>query len=232
MATDRGGRALLLCLALGAASACAHHPPATEATLRIYLARHGQTDWNAAKRLQGWSDIHLNATGKEQAEALRARLEGVRLDAIYSSTLSRSRETAEIVRGSVPLESLDGLKEQSIGKFEGTRLDGSEPEAAEEFTRRSRDAADALDGGESANQHFERVRATMTAILARHASGSILIVGHGGTNQMILRSLLGLTAEQAAAVRQGNDELYLIEITAGHKPRLWKNVTEANLGDL
>ena len=68
-------------------------------TLRIYLARHGETDWNAARRLQGRTDTALNSTGRQQAAKLAEHLKGVRLDAIYCSTLSRSRETAEIVRG-------------------------------------------------------------------------------------------------------------------------------------
>src|SRR5215475_11690790 len=59
-------------------------------TLRIYLARHGETDWNAERRLQGRTDVPLNSTGRQQAAKLAERLKGVRLDAVYTSTLSRS----------------------------------------------------------------------------------------------------------------------------------------------
>ncbi|HVH93157.1 MAG TPA: histidine phosphatase family protein, partial [Candidatus Acidoferrum sp.] len=65
-----------------------------------------------------------------------------------------------------------------------------------------------------------------------HSSGTILIVGHSLTNQMILRALLGLTMQKATSIRQSNDELYLIELDLGNPPRLWKLITEANLGDL
>jgi probable phosphoglycerate mutase len=202
-------------------------------TLRIYLARHGETDWNAERRLQGETDTALNSTGRQQAAKLADRLKGVRLDAVYSSTLSRSRESAEIARGGVPLKSLAGLTERRIGKFEGKKLDRkSDPATAREYPKRSRDPDDELDGGESLNQFYARVHITLEDILRQHTSGAILIVGHAITNQMILRALLGLTLEQAISIRQANDELYLIELDAENPPHLWKLITEANLGDL
>ena len=202
-------------------------------TLRIYLARHGETDWNAERRLQGATDTTLNSKGRQQSAQLAERLKGVRLDAVYSSTQIRSRETAEIVRGEVPLKSLAGLNERRIGKFEGKKLDkSSDPATAQEYPKRSRDPDDELDGGESLNQFYERVRATFGDIRGQHSSGTILIVGHAITNQMILRALFGLTLQQATSIRQANDELYLIELDAGNPPRLWKLITETNLGDL
>ena len=73
------------------------HPASAQSTgtLRIYLARHGETDWNAERRLQGRTDTALNSKGRQQAAKLAERLKGIHLDAVYSSTLSRSRDTAE-----------------------------------------------------------------------------------------------------------------------------------------
>src|SRR5882762_9486073 len=82
-------------------------------TLRLYIARHGETDWNLAHRLQGWTDRPLDDTGRRQAMELAESLKGVRLDAIYSSTLSRSRDTAQAVAsGSLTVKSLPGLRER------------------------------------------------------------------------------------------------------------------------
>jgi broad specificity phosphatase PhoE len=202
-------------------------------TLRIYLARHGETDWNIERRLQGGIDTALNSTGRKQAAKLAEQLKGVRLDAVYSSALRRSQETAEIARGKAPLKSLVGLNERRAGKFEGKRRDRkTDPATLEEFTKRSRDPDDDLDGGESLSQFYERVRAAIADIRRQYRSGAILIVGHGYTNQMILRAIFDLTIEQALSIRQANDELYLIELEAGYAPRLWKMITEANLGDL
>jgi 2,3-bisphosphoglycerate-dependent phosphoglycerate mutase len=201
-------------------------------TLRIYLARHGETEWNVERRLQGGTDTALNATGRQQAAKLRDLLRGLRLDAVYSSTLSRSRETAEVVRGQVPLKSDAGLNERKLGKFEGRRVDASDPETAAEYKRRGNDPDDAFDGGESLNQFYERVRPTISSIREQHTTGTILIVGHQGTNRMILRALLGLTREQAQAVNQANDEVYLIELESGNSRRLWKLVPQTNLNKL
>jgi probable phosphoglycerate mutase len=201
----------------GGAATVASQAREAEPILRLYLARHGQTDWNVEGKLQGSVDIPLNATGREQAGQLRRRLVGVQLDAVYSSELRRSRETAEIARGSVPLTPLAGLNERRLGVFQG------HPGTAE-YERRSRDPDDTLDGGESLAQFFARVRTALDGILARHRSGAILIVGHGGTNQMIVRALFGLSAEQAASFQQGNDELYLCDLASGTPVRFWKLV--------
>ena len=223
----------LLCLAIF--FLLIDHPVRAQSTgmLRIYLARHGETDWNVERRLQGGIDTALNSTGRKQAAKLAERLKGIRLDAVYSSTLGRSRDTAEIARGDIPLKSLAGLSERRIGKFEGKKLDRTvDPATALEYPKRSRDPDDELDGGESLNQFYGRVRTTIEFIRSQHSSGAILIVAHAITNQMILRTIFNLTLQQAISIRQANDELYLIEIDAGNSPRLWKLITEANLGDL
>jgi probable phosphoglycerate mutase len=189
--------------------------PQRDNVLRLYLARHGETEWNRDRRLQGSADIALNDTGRRQAAALADRLRGVQLDAVYSSELKRSRETAAIVHGAAPLVTLAGLNERRLGVFEGQI-------SSAEYERRRQDPDDTLDGGESLSQFFARIHATLETLLQRHRSGTILIVGHGGTNQMIVRALFGLSAEKAAAFNQANDELYLCEIASGTARRFWK----------
>ena len=198
--------------------------------LRIFLARHGQTDWNAEHRLQGSIDTHLNATGRAQAESLSARLAGVRFDAVYSSRLSRTRETAAILHGGVPIDSLTDLDERNFGKFQGFVL-GSDSAKTAEYDRRSGALGDSLDGGETLEQHLARVSRAIDGIRRRHPSGTVLIVGHGLTNQLILKHLLELSWEQAGGITQANDELYLIEM-GGPRPRLWKWIGPGNLKDL
>src|SRR5438093_12451117 len=110
-----------LLLSLFVACACGSLPATAQApgTLRIYLARHGETEWNALGKMQGQTDIPLNAKGRKQALLLRDTLKGMKIDAVYSSTLSRSRDTAMAIGSTAPLTSLDGLREQHRGKFQG-----------------------------------------------------------------------------------------------------------------
>jgi broad specificity phosphatase PhoE len=217
---------VVLLLLVAPRGAIVPHAQAT-ASLRLYIARHGETDWNVQHRLQGWTDVPLNETGRKQAAALAESLKGVHIDAIYSSTLSRSRETAQTVAGStMTVTSLDGLRERNYGHFQG----GSD--SAAEYLRRTNDWSDRLDDGESLNQLLARARESLAQIRREHPAGNVLIVAHRITNQMILRALLDLTPEQTAPIVQDNDEVYLVEVDPGAKPRLWKLIREKNLGDL
>lgn len=90
--------------------------------MKLYFARHGETDWNVINRTQGWTDIPLNSTGVAQAEALREKLAKLdyAFDAVYTSPLKRAYQTAEIATaGQYPLLIDDRLKERNCGEFEG-----------------------------------------------------------------------------------------------------------------
>ena len=89
--------------------------------LRLILSRHGQTDWNAQHRYQGETDVPLNETGRQQAEALARCLADAGIEAIYSSDLLRAWETARAVSESTgaPLVSDVGLRERGFGVFQG-----------------------------------------------------------------------------------------------------------------
>lgn len=188
--------------------------------MKIYLARHGETDWNAERRLQGRIDIALNDTGKEQARDLAFKLQAIRLDAVYCSALKRSIETAQLL-DRMPLFVLPELNEQSLGKYEGMKLEGEE---LVEFQKRRSDPADTLDGGESRNEHRNRVRAALDRIRSAHSDDSqVLIIGHGGTNSVLLRELFELQADLMFSI--GNSDLFLIDLTSAGKPTLWKYLT-------
>lgn len=200
-------------------------------TLRVYLARHGQTDGNLKGIAQGWTDTPLNETGLKHAAMLAERLRSVKLDGIYSSTLSRSRATAETVAAGrkTKVKSLPGLREVWLGKWENIAL--NDP------IFKTRPPADKRgpEDGESGQQVAERVRDAVTGILKDHRRGTILIVGHAGANGYILSELLSVTRAEMAKFGnfvQDNDELYMIERTTGFRPRVYKFIPEGKFNEL
>jgi broad specificity phosphatase PhoE len=195
-------------------------------TLRIYLARHGESESNLKGETTGWIDAALTRLGRQQARELADMLRDVKLDAVYSSTLSRSRDTALAAAGGVPVRQLPALRERNWGRFAG------KPANDPEFLRRRLADDDSLDGGETRQAFFERVRDAVAQIRREHPAGTVLVVGHGATNQQVLRALLDLTAGQAATIEQGNDEIYALDFYAGRPPILWKVIRERTLGEL
>jgi broad specificity phosphatase PhoE len=216
----------LLVLILVVPAGAGQGAPTANATLRIYLARHGESEANLAGVSTGWTDSPLTARGRQQARELAEILKGIPLDAVYSSTLSRSRETAETAAGGRRVQQLIGLRERNWGGFTG------KPANDPEYLRRRAIEDDALDGGESRTMFYERVRDSVAEIRRQHPTGTVLVVAHAGTNQQILRSLLGLTADQAETIAQSNDEVYALDFLEGRPPLLWKLIRSRNLGDL
>jgi broad specificity phosphatase PhoE len=201
--------------------------PSASRVLRLFIARHGETPSNAERRVVGQIDQPLNARGREQAEQLKMTLDGVRLDAIYASPLSRSVETAGIIAGERPVRVLNALRERNQGRFQGLLAD-TQPD----FARRMTDPRDNLDGGETTFQLAQRARSAIQTIRRAHPSGSILIVGHFLTNQMILRELLQIPVGDAMKINQANDELYMVEVAGAGRPRTWKLIGRGRLGEL
>ncbi len=92
--------------------------------MEIFLARHGETDWNKNGRLMGQKDIPLNEAGISQAKKLKAKLSDIDFDCCYSSPLARAKETAEIIcESKCPVLCDDNLKERFGGELEGTVVD-------------------------------------------------------------------------------------------------------------
>ncbi|OZI23054.1 histidine phosphatase family protein [Bordetella genomosp. 9] len=165
----------------------------------IWLIRHGETDWNRARRLQGWQDTPLNAHGANQARRLAERLdEDARnggFDALYSSDLQRTLHTAEpaAARLDLPVRPEPGLRERCYGVLEGVtmdRLDIEQPEAAAAWKSREPDRP--LDGGESLRQFHNRIVATIDDIAERHDGGRVLVFTHGGVLDIVWRHAHGI----------------------------------------
>jgi broad specificity phosphatase PhoE len=225
---------ILFTLCLGLCSSLAvGMASAEEKVLDLYLMRHGQTQWNLEKRLQGGTDNPLNETGRRQANEIAERLAGVEFVHIYSSGLMRAKETAAAFAGKTPTTALPALNERPFGKFEGIFEDERDAKLFAEFKQRGSVLDDALDGGESLQSQADRVKAAVREIVARHPSGSVAIVAHGGVNPLVLAALLNIpVAEAVARIKQGNDEVYLVRLSTGQAPSVWKQVVRTTLEQL
>jgi uncharacterized phosphatase len=162
----------------------------------IYLVRHGETDWNRARRIQGSTDIPLNDTGREQAATTGRLLARRQWDGIYASPLSRAFETGEIIARELGLDSpepLPELVERNYGAAEG--LDGREIDARWP-------AGTEVPGRESREAVAERTITAIVALAERHPGESIVIVSHGG----VIRTILNEVAPGAAPepIRNGS----------------------------
>ena len=145
----------------------------------LLLVRHGETDWNADARLQGQTDRPLSDFGRRQARQLADELAEEQFEAIYSSDLSRARETAEIVGERLGLAVVldPDLREKDWGTWEG-------------LTAVERDRVEFV--GESTEAHQERILRALRRISERHpGDGRVLVVTHGGSMRRVQTAALG-----------------------------------------
>ena len=146
----------------------------------IYLIRHGQTDWNVERRIQGQTDIPLNENGKKQVEEISEKIAKLKIDKIFSSDLSRARETAEIINRKIGAKIVydKRLREVNYGEYEGIKVDkftDKEWEIFNEFPEKI--------NGESRKQVYDRVKNFIKEI---NEDENTLIVTHGGSLRMML----------------------------------------------
>lgn len=162
-----------------------------------YLVRHGETDWNLTGRIQGQSDVSLNDTGRRQVSHLAQRLEDVHFDAVYSSDLARTHESAQIIAAGrdVAIATDPDLREFSFGEWEGltdAEIEARQPGALSERISAGNEAF-AAPGGENTWQVLDRVRRFCERAAERHdPSEDILVVAHGGSIRALAVVLLDL----------------------------------------
>ena len=180
-------------------------------TTRLYLVRHGETDWNAAQRCQGTVDVPLNACGVAQAEALAIALWDVPFDAAYTSPLVRARRTAEAIlnRGALPLIAMPDLSEMSYGDRQGSTPDSwAEDERTLWMNEPWRMS---FPNGESLDAVRRRTEPAIETIVARHPGQTVLVSGHGHANRVILISAGLCDRDRFWDIAQPNGAAWLLE---------------------
>lgn len=161
--------------------------------MKLYVTRHGQTDWNFQKKIQGKVDILLNETGKEQARKTRDQLKDVPLDIIYASPLMRAYETAQIINEEhhVPIVKDDRIIERGFGLLEGTRiedLDFTHFWCVEEEHR--------FPHCEKTSLFYNRIYDFIEELKQAKQFANVLVVAHGGVSLPFYTYFHGIPKEK------------------------------------
>ena len=163
-------------------------------TTRLCLVRHGETEWNAERRIQGQIDIGLNANGLQQAAAAGRWLRGAGISAIYSSDLQRAWATAAKIGAALGLtpQAAPELRERRYGIFEGLTYDEAQAKYPAGYAAfEARDPDYDFETGESLQAMFARVTGKLQALAAAHPGENIVVVLHGGVLDIVNRFVRG-----------------------------------------
>lgn len=184
------------------------------ALTNIYLARHGETEYNRCNQIQGRGiDEPLNDTGRRQARAIARHLKEVSIRRIYSSSLKRSKETAEIVAKTFDLEfqSYADLDEMNFGIYEGRPISEIESELVElHNVWKSGNVDHACENGESPSIVLNRAAGQFEEIIAKHPGSNLLFILHGRLIRILLSHFLQYGLSEMHRVKHSNGALYHI----------------------
>jgi probable phosphoglycerate mutase len=162
-----------------------------EKILNFYIFRHGQTDWNFDKRIQGHTDIELNAEGRGQAKELALRIKDLGIEEVHSSDLKRALETAKISHPNLNIIKNEQLREAHFGEAEGRIFtEVVEEFGAEYFETHPKYWDLRIAGSETKRECITRVWNALNKIAESSASQNIGISSHGGVIRNIVHSLL------------------------------------------
>ncbi|MEG6522394.1 alpha-ribazole phosphatase [Desulfotomaculum sp. 1211_IL3151] len=184
-----------------------------EAT-KLYLVRHGETEWNAGGRFQGHSDVPLSNFGRQQAERLALSLKQTKIDAFYSSDLSRAMETAQIIvkEHGTQVNYLPDLREINFGVWEGLTYDQiSQNYGNLSVQWRSNPLDTQIPHGEKLQDLAERCQRAINEIINQHAGENVLVASHGGVIRVIVANALGFDLNHFWKLRLDNVSLTVLE---------------------
>lgn len=175
----------------------------------LYIVRHGETDWNVKRLLQGQTDIPLNKTGKIQAEKLAKSLKDIEFAMIFSSDLLRAKRTAEIIalEKKIAVRTTKVLRERKFGRFEGMSWENKEFQALfDKFLKLSakqKFKTTPYEGNESDEELMSRFIPFIREASIAHLGKNVLVVTHGG----VMRAFLNhLASDKGKEIQPGSIE--------------------------
>lgn len=176
--------------------------------MKIYVARHGQTEWNVLNKICGITDIDLTDLGREQAQQLADVVAQYPIDRIICSTMRRAMQTAQACadRLNVPMHADARLFEQNYGIFEGM------PRDTQAFLENKRQFATRYPQGESQLQAAHRVYGFLDDMIAQFQGEDVLLVCHGGVCRLIRTYFMDMSTDEFTSYSPANCQLEIYEI--------------------
>lgn len=190
--------------------------------VELILIRHGITLWNVAGRIQGISNVELAPEGIRQAELLAKNFPFDKVDAVYSSDLSRAKTTAQFVadKFNLPVQTTEKLREVDFGIWEGkffADLEKYENDTLKIFHTKPDELK--LEGAETLQQAQSRAMEVVKKIIAANESGGesrVVAVAHGTINRLILSAILDIPRNNIWRLSQFNTALNILRVDDGN----------------
>lgn len=181
---------------------------------KLYLIRHGETEWNIQNRYQGNTDIPLSFVGKMQAQAIANRMKNFEIDAIYSSDLSRAYDTAQYIakEKNIDVQIIPQLKEINFGEWEGFTISELEKIYGDDYKRFFLEPHKYPFPGEGTMEAVQmRIKKALDRITSYNENSKIMIVSHGGILKVLIMSLLNIDLSFYKSFWLGNTSLSIID---------------------
>ncbi len=181
---------------------------------RVYLVRHGQTEWNRNLTFRGRIDVPLNESGHREAEAIAEALRDENIDAIYTSPLSRSVETAQptAVLFNLEIAPVPGLIDISYGEWEGLPFHEVKRRYEDQYRKwEENPGLVRFPRGETLDEVRERSFCALRGIVTKNPGKSILIIPHRVINKVIICAILGINNSHFWQIRQDTGCINVVE---------------------
>jgi probable phosphoglycerate mutase len=200
------------------------------AVCRLYVLRHGETEWNVEQRLQGHTDSGLTQWGRRQVELLGKRLGALPFAALYCSDLPRALDSIRPLASKTGLEPRleRRLRERNLGVFEGLNARECTEQHGEAWSRfKSNDPEFVVPGGESGRELSQRTHQALREIAGRHLGQTVAVMGHGGTLNHTFRLCLSLPLTARRNFSSPNASVNIIDYDdcAGFFLHAWGDVS-------
>lgn len=183
---------------------------------RLYLIRHGETDHNAKGIVQGTTDTNLNEKGLLQAQLVAARLKDENIHAIYSSSLSRAKETAIKIseQAQMPVNELHDCREICLGPWQGLTIDQIKENYGEHYRLYVEQPSDFnLPGAETFLQVAERFCRVINQVVSENKDKNIVIVSHGAAIKAAIITILGMDISYYTKFRIDNASISVLNFS-------------------